>query len=88
MRSPFAYEPNPEIEWTFRIRRKKQRLKKRRKAQEEYPKMDPGARGQGTTLRDFITPGVEGISSSIARPTVEVNNFELRPALISMVQQS
>ena len=71
----------------FRIRRKKQRLEKRRKAQEESPKMDAGAGGQRRTLRDFITPGVQRISSSIVRPTVEVNNFKLRLALISMVQQ-
>jgi len=86
VRSPFAYEPDPEIEWTFRIRRKKQRLDKRRKAQEEFAKMDAGGEGQRRKLRDFITPGVQGISSSIARPTLEVNNFELRPAPISMVQ--
>jgi len=88
MQSPFAYEPVPEIEKTFRTRSKKQRLKKRRKAREESPKMDAGARGQRETLRDFITLGDQGISSSIARPIVEVNNFELRPTVISVVQQS
>jgi len=49
--------------------------------------MDP-ERGQGRTLWDFITPEVQGISSTITRSTVEMNNFELRPVLISMVQQS
>jgi len=88
MRSPFAYELDPEIEWTFRLRGKKQRLEKRHKAQEESAKMYTGGEGQRRTLQDFITLGVQGISSSIARPTVEVNNFELRSALISMVQQS
>jgi len=35
MQSPFQYEPDPEIERTFRLRRKKQRLEKqRRKARE------------------------------------------------------
>jgi len=38
-------------------------------------------------LRDFITPGIQGIASSIARPNIEANNFELKPTLISMVQQ-
>jgi len=88
MRCPSAFEPDPEIERTFHIRRKKQRLKKRCKAREESPKMDTGAGGQRRTLQDFITPGVQGVSSSIARPTMEVNNFELRPTLISMVKQS
>ena len=40
------------------------------------------------TFLDFVTPGVQGIGSSITRPTVDANNFELKPALISMVQQS
>jgi len=39
------------------------------------------------TLRDFVTPGVQGIASSTAQPTVDANNFELKPSLISMVQQ-
>ena len=50
MQSPFAYELAPEIEQTFRIRKKKQMLEKRRKTQEESPKMDPGAGGQRRTL--------------------------------------
>ena len=88
MRSPFAYELDLEIERAFRIRRQKQRLGKRRKAQEESPKMNAGAGGQRRTLPDFITLIILCISSSIARPTMEVNHFELRPTLISMVQQS
>ena len=43
---------------------------------------------QRRTLRDFVTPGVESIASSITCPNVEANNFELKPASISMVQQS
>jgi len=49
--------------------------------------MDTAGGGKRKTLRDFITPGVQGISSSIIKPAMEVNNFELRPALVSMVQQ-
>jgi len=40
------------------------------------------------TLLDFITPGVQGIASSIARPAMDTNYFELKPALISIVHQS
>jgi len=43
---------------------------------------------QSRTLRDFVTLVVQGISSSIARLTTKVNNFALKPALISMAQQS
>jgi len=40
------------------------------------------------TLYNFITPGIQGITSSIARLTVDADNFELKLALISMVHQS
>ena len=43
---------------------------------------------QRRTLRDFVTPRVQGIASSIAHPIVDANNFKLKLALISMVQQS
>ena len=74
MQSPLAYEHNPEIERTFM-------LEKRHKAQETSPNMDAGAAGQRRALWDFITPETQGISLSIARPTMEVNNLELRPCL-------
>jgi len=50
--------------------------------------MAVGGGEQGRTLRDFVTPGVQGIASSIARLNMEANNFELKPVLFSMVQQS
>ena len=48
--------------------------------------MAGGKGDQRRALRDFVTPVVQGIVSSIARPTVNANNFEFKPALISMVQ--
>ena len=39
-------------------------------------------------LRDFALPGTQGSQTSIARPTVNANNFEIKPSLIQMVQQS
>ena len=36
----------------------------------------------------LLPPGVQGIASSIARPNIDANNFELKPAFISIVQQS
>jgi len=47
--------------------------------------MTGGGGNQRTTIRDFVTPGVQGIASSIACPIVDANNFELKPALILMV---
>ena len=88
MRSPFAYEHYPKIERTFRIRGKRQRLKKKCKARKTSPRMDAAAGGQRMTLRNFITLGVQYISSSIVRSTMEVNNLELRPAIVSVVQHT
>ena len=39
-------------------------------------------------LRDFALPSAQGSQTSITRPTVNANNFEIKPSLIQMVQQS
>jgi len=38
-------------------------------------------------LRDYVVPQTTGLISPIMNPAVEVNNFELQPALISFVEQ-
>ena len=40
---------------------------------------------QRRTLQDYVTPGAYTKTLSIAVPPVVANNFELKPALISMV---
>jgi len=68
MLSPILCEPNPEIERTFPLRRKKQRIKEqRRKARR---KSNMAEDDQRRTRGDFVNLGVQGITSSIARPTV------------------
>ena len=80
---------NLEIEKTFHLGRKKQRTKEQRREERRNPSSMARRGGdQRRTLRDFVTPRVQGIASSTARPTVDANNFELKPALISIVQQS
>jgi hypothetical protein len=37
-------------------------------------------------LKDFATPHIDNIHSSIDVPTVDLNNFALKPALINMIQ--
>ncbi|KAH9697831.1 hypothetical protein KPL71_023777 [Citrus sinensis] len=37
-------------------------------------------------LRDYVVPTVNGARSSIARPAVQANNFEIKPAIIQMIQ--
>ena len=39
-------------------------------------------------LRDFVLPGIQGSQTSIARSTVNATNFDIKPSLIQMVQQS
>ena len=43
---------------------------------------------QQRTFRDFVTLEVLGFVSSIAHLAVDENNFEVKSALISIVQQS
>jgi len=80
--------PNPEIERTFH------RLKRRRQFGERFqegtsiPAIANGEEVQRRALRDFVTPGVHGQTPSINVPPVVANNFDLKLALIFMVQQS
>lgn len=39
-------------------------------------------------LKDYAAPSTRGMRSSIRRPPIEVNNFELKPTLLSMIQQN
>jgi len=38
-------------------------------------------------LCDYTLPQASGVTSSIVSPTIEANNFELNPALITFVEQ-
>ena len=40
------------------------------------------------SLRDYAVPQVDVIQTSIVRPAIRANNFELKPAIIQMVQTS
>ena len=40
------------------------------------------------TLLDFAMPGLDGTRQSIARPTINANNFEIKSALLQMIQSS
>ena len=39
------------------------------------------------TMEDFWRPIIQEEYSAIRQPTVDANNFELKPSLIAMVQQ-
>jgi len=80
MESLILYEPDPEIERTFCLRRKKQRIEEQRREVRRNSSMA----GEATrTLRDLVTPEVQGTTSSIAQPAVDANNVDLKLVLIS-----
>ena len=39
-------------------------------------------------LRDYDVPSLTGANSCIIAPTIQANNFELKPGLIQMVQHT
>ena len=39
------------------------------------------------TMEDFWRPIIQDEYSAVRQPTIEANNFELKPTLITMVQQ-
>ena len=69
-----GFEFDPEIEKTARRLRKESRARKMTERRR--------------TLQDYFTPTAAGVAGSIVAPNVEANNFELKPALISMIQNS
>ena len=46
-----------------------------------------GQNGQ-RTMRDYVSPNVQSDQNPIVRPTVAANNFEIKPAMIQMIQNS
>ncbi|XP_022898454.1 uncharacterized protein LOC111411971 [Olea europaea var. sylvestris] len=51
-------------------------------ADNENPRHDTRA------LRDFALPQVTGINSVIRKPSIAANNFEIKPAILQMIQTS
>ena len=81
-----------ELERTLRSLRKTKRAENAAMAEERHDQTE----GQRITARrppitntmeDFWRPIIQDEYSAIRQPAVDVNNFELNPALIIMVQQ-
>ena len=76
---------NSEIERTARGLRKKTRETQNSSgimADNENPEQDT------RVLRDFALPQVTGIRSVIRKPRIKANNFEIKPAILQMIQTS
>ncbi len=76
---------DPEIERTLRALRKQQRLELKQK--QAVAMADNQDNQNKRLLSDYAVPNVNGAQPSIVRPTVNANNFEIKPGLIQMVQQ-
>ncbi|MED6163457.1 hypothetical protein PIB30_080127 [Stylosanthes scabra] len=50
--------------------------------------MTDNANNQRRTLADYTNPTTASCGSSIVWPTIDANNFELKPALVQLVQQN
>ncbi|MED6127497.1 hypothetical protein PIB30_088597 [Stylosanthes scabra] len=91
---------DPEIEKTLRKLRKQAKLQEHsheipfEEALEEEFEEKTGDNmagnednNRGRKLADFSIPSAASCGSSVVRPAVDVNNFELKPSLIQLVQQ-
>ena len=81
-----------ELERTLRSLRKTKRAENaamadERHVQTEEQRTATKRRPITDTMEDFWSPIIQEEYSAIRQPTVDANNFELKPALIIMVQQ-
>ncbi|MED6139471.1 hypothetical protein PIB30_084179, partial [Stylosanthes scabra] len=81
---------DPEIERTLRKLKKKTRQQTHTSREEEEEVVfeevqenmaTENNNAQRRTLGDYTIPGTTSCGSSIVRPTVEANNFELKPSI-------
>ncbi|XP_073051239.1 uncharacterized protein [Primulina eburnea] len=77
---------DPEIERTTRKLRKARR--EEIQAMAEHRENDRHTQPEAIPIRDHFRPVINNHYSGIARGTINANNFELKPALINMVQQN
>ena len=82
-----------EIERTLRNLRKitsveSKSMTNQRERRQPIPKEAEIERPQRQmTMEDFWRPSIQDEYSGVRQPAIEANNFELKPALITMVQQ-
>ena len=72
---------DPEIERTLC------RLKKEKKKEANTSLSNMADREQ-KALRDYAMPSINIATSRIRRPAIQANNFEIKPAIIQLIQQT
>ena len=81
-----------EIERTLKNMRKitiaeSKSMANQRERLQAIPEEEAKRNQRPTTMEDFWRPIIQDEYSAIRQPTIEANNFEPKPALITMVQQ-
>ncbi|MED6151325.1 hypothetical protein PIB30_081425, partial [Stylosanthes scabra] len=77
---------DPEIERTLRKLKKQSKASRQLNFEEVEENMAAkNNNAQKRTLGDYTIPSTTSCGSSIVRPTVKANNFELKPSLIQLV---
>ena len=74
---------NPEIEKSCKKNRKEKREKDKQKMAENQAEQP----ARNRVLHEYTMPTLGDTHNSIVRPTVDANNFEIKPAIIQMVSQ-
>jgi len=87
LRFATLFDFDPETERTFHRLNGRHQFEERFERPTSIPTMEDKEERQ-RTLRDFVTLGVYSQTPSITMPLMVANNFELRPTLLSMRQQS
>ncbi|XP_052728439.1 uncharacterized protein LOC128195242 [Vigna angularis] len=83
-----------EIERTTRSnrssarRRKRERRKEQRRIEQEEETSTMAEEPVRKTLRDYSMPNPNSYQGSIVRPPIQANNFEIKPALLQVIQQN
>ena len=62
-------------------------MAKHRETHQNIPAVAAERPQRQRTMEDFWRPIIKDEYSAVRKPTIEANNFELKPALITMVQQ-
>ena len=70
-----------------RMRQHRDRINGGKDERNPPPRQQQGQNGQ-ITMRDYVSPNVQSDQNPIVRPVVAANNFEIKPAMIQMIQNS
>ena len=77
-----------ELLFDLEIGKTLQQLRRKRKAFEDAHNSNIADENEQNhrAMKDYLTPNLEGCSSSIMRPPVQANNFKLKNSLIIFLQ--